>query len=131
MYSLMSYEQDDLVYDHSVYTITSIYHDSQFKMYTNYFIQLTSSEGRSEYYMNQLKKYFMTKNVETFRKETTTYQNVRDWTKEQRNETIKRTNERVNDSQVGTLVVNVSFNEISNFITKVLLDEIYTIETLS
>jgi hypothetical protein len=73
----------------------------------------------------------MTSDPETFRKGATAYRNARDWTKEQRDEAIRRANERVNDSQVGTLAVDASFGGISSFTTEASLDEAYTIEALS
>ncbi|ERF69373.1 hypothetical protein EPUS_08645 [Endocarpon pusillum Z07020] len=131
MYSLQSYEEDEPVHDNNAYTITSIYSDGQLKMYTSHPTQPTSPEGRPEYCMTQLKGYSMTSDPETFRKGATAYRNARDWTKEQRDEAIKRANEKVNDSQVGTLAVDASFGGISSFTTEDSLDEAYMIEALS
>ena len=61
----------------------------------------------------------------------TVYRNVRNQTKEQRDEAIKQTNEKANDNQVKTLTVDTSFNKISNFTTDVSLDKTYTIKVLS
>ncbi|KAL9103882.1 MAG: hypothetical protein Q9163_001119 [Psora crenata] len=52
-----------------------------------------------------------------FVKGATAYRNARDWTKEQRDQAIKRANERVNDSQVGTLAIDASFGGASSFTT--------------
>ncbi len=67
----------------------------------------------------------MTSDRETFRKGAIAYRNARDWTKEQRDEAIKRANERASDSQIRTLTVDASFT------TSTSLDEIDTIEALS
>ena len=131
MYSLMSYGQDDPTYDNNTYTITSIYHGGTLKMYTSHPSQSTGPEGRPEYCMTQLNTWGMTGNAEAFRQGATAYRNARDWTKEQRDEAIKRANKRANDSQVGTLAVDASFGEVSNFTTDASLDETYTIEALS
>ena len=40
-------------------------------------------------------------------------------------------NKKVNDNQVETLTVNVSFDGVSSFTTDVLLNETYTIKELS
>ena len=114
MHSLQLYGQDKPAYDNKAYTITSIYHGGTLKMYTSHPTQSTSPGGRPEYYMNQLNTWGMTGNAETCRQGTTAYRNARDWAKEQRDEAIKRANERVNESQVGAS-----------------LDETYTTEALS
>ena len=114
MNSLQSYGEDEPVYDNNAYTIMSIYSDGQLKMYTSHPTQPSSPGGRPEYCMNQLRSFAMTDTAETFRQGATAYRNARDWAKEQRDEAIKRANERVNESQVGAS-----------------LDETYTTEALS
>lgn len=74
---------------------------------------------------------YMTHNRETFREGATLYRNARDWTKEQRDEAIRRANKRANDSQVRTLAVDASLGGVSSFPTEASLDQAYTIETLS
>jgi ERCC4-type nuclease len=81
--------------------------------------------------MTQLNTWDITGNAKTFRQGATAYRNARDWTKEQRDEAIKRANKKVNDSQIRTLAVNASFGGISSFTTEDSLDEAYTIEALS
>lgn len=44
---------------------------------------------------------------------------------------IRCANKKVNDSQVKILAINARLNEIFKFITKLLLDQLYTIESLS
>ena len=131
MHSLQSYGEDEPVHDNNAYAITSIYSNGQLKMYTSHPTQPTSPKGRPEYCMTQLNTWGMTGNLDTFRQGATAYRNARDWTKEQRDEAIRRANERANDSQVGTLAVDASFGGVSSFTTEASLDEASTIKALS
>ena len=133
MHSLQSYGQDKATYDNNAYTITSIYHGGTglLQMYTSHPTQPISPGGRPEYCMTQLGAYAMTHNRETFRQGATVYRNARDWTKEQRDEAIKQTNERAFDSQSGTLSAEASFSRAFSFTTGASLDETYTTEALS
>ncbi|KAF7512803.1 hypothetical protein GJ744_000370 [Endocarpon pusillum] len=54
MHSLQSYREDKPVHDNNAYTITSIYHGGQLKMYTSHPAQLTNPGSRPEYCMTQL-----------------------------------------------------------------------------
>jgi hypothetical protein len=130
MHSLQSYGQDKATHDNKAYTITSVYYGGTglLQMYTSHPTQLTSPGGQPKYCMNQLNTWGMTGNAETFRQGATAYRNARDWTKEQRDQAIKRANERANDSQVGTLA---GFSGVSSFTTGASLDETYIIEALS
>lgn len=78
IHNLQSYGEGQPVYDNKAYTITSIYSDGQFKMYTSHPTQPTGPGGRPEYCMNQLGAYAMTHNQEIFRQEATAYRNARD-----------------------------------------------------
>ena len=128
MQSLQSYGEDEPVHTNNAYVITSIYSDGQLKMYTSHLTQPTSPKGRPEYCMTQLNTWGMTGNLDTFRQGATAYRNARDWTKEQRDEAIRRANERANDRQVGTLAVEASFGGVT---TEASLDETSTIEAPS
>lgn len=97
MHSLQSYRQDEPTYDNSAYTITSIYHGGQLKIYTSHPAQPNGSGSRPEYYMTQLRSFAMTDTADTFRQGATAFRNARDWTKEQRDEAISQANERVSD----------------------------------
>ncbi|KAF2816851.1 uncharacterized protein BDZ99DRAFT_483960 [Mytilinidion resinicola] len=96
MHSLQSYGRDEPVSDDNAYTITSTYHGGTLKMYTSHRTQPTSAGGRPEYYMTQLRSFAMTDTAETFRQGARAYRNLRDWTKEQRDEAIQQANERAN-----------------------------------
>jgi hypothetical protein len=97
MHSLQSYGQGSPIYDKNAYTITSIYNDGQLRMYTSHPAQPPGPGTRSEYHMNQLRAFAMTDNRDAFRDGATAFRNARDWTEEQRNEAIKRANERAID----------------------------------
>lgn len=112
MYSLQSYGKEELVYNNEAYTITAIYSDGQLKLYTCHPTQPTSPGGRPEHCMTQLRTFAMTNSAESFRQGATAYRNARDWTKEQRDEAIRRANEVADDSQVETLVVDASFRVV-------------------
>jgi hypothetical protein len=77
-------------------------------MYTSYPAQPASLGGRPKYYMSQINTWGMTGNVETFRQGATTYRNAREQVEEQRDEVIRRANERANESQDGPLAVDGS-----------------------
>src|SRR5271156_6090562 len=73
----------------------------------------------------------MTGNIETFRQGATAYRNARDWAKEQRDEAIRRANERAGECQAETLAADASFGQASSFASEATLDGTYTIEALS
>ena len=99
MHSLRSYGEGESAYDNNAYTVTSIYHGGQLKMYTSHPVEGTGPHaGKSEYYMHQINTYGMTGNPETFRQGATAFRNLRDWTEEQRNAAIARANEKANDA---------------------------------
>ena len=131
MHSLQSYGQEKSVFDKNAFTITSIYHDGQLKMYTSHPIQPISLEHRPEYCMTQLRSFAMTDTANTFRQGAAAFRNMRDWTKEQRDNAITRANERVNDSQAGLLAVDASdFSLITSFASEASIEP-YEIEPLT
>lgn len=130
MLRLHSYAQDNLVYDNNAYTFTSTYHDGQLKMFTSHPVQLTDGGGRSEYYMHQLNSWGMTGNVETFRQGATYYRNAGDLAKEQRDEAIRRANQKVSEQPV-ILTVEASFEEATSFESVAALKGASAIEALS
>ncbi|EFE33524.1 uncharacterized protein ARB_07469 [Trichophyton benhamiae CBS 112371] len=94
MHKLQSYKQDELSRDNNAYTITSIYHGGQLKLYTTHPTAPRESDGRPEYIMTSLRSFAMADSLDTFRGGATAYRNARDWAKEQRDEFIKSANER-------------------------------------
>lgn len=127
MHSLQSYGQEKPVYDNKAYTITSIYHNGQLKMYTVHPAQPNGPGSRPEYYMTQLKGWSMTSDPETFRKGATAFRNARDWAREQRDQAIEKANQRVDANLAGSLTVDTS----SSLEIETPPDESPTIETLS
>ena len=130
MDSLRSYGQENSSRDTNAYTISSIYHDGTLKMYTSHPAQLISPGSRPEYSMHQLNTWGMTGNIETFRQGATYYRNGRDWAKEQRDETIRRANERVDEYHAGTLAIDASFAQASSFASEAISDGTCIIKAL-
>lgn len=131
MHSLQSYGQHEPVYDNNAYTITSTYHGGVLKMYTSHLTQPTRPRGQPEYFKTYLNGYCMTGDLETFRKGASAYRNARDWAKEQRDEAIKKANERSFNSQIGTLTADSSFGRAFSSTAGASLDETDTIEAQS
>jgi hypothetical protein len=100
-------------------------------MYTSHLSQPASPGYRPECFMNQLNTWGMTGNIETFRQGATYYRNSRDWAKEQRDEVIRRANERVDEYHARTLAIDASFAQASSFASEATSDGTYTIEALS
>ncbi|EGD84830.1 hypothetical protein H112_08546 [Trichophyton rubrum D6] len=94
MHKLQSYKQDEPSSDNNAYTITSIYHGGQLKLYTTHPTAPRESDGRPEYIMTSLRSFAMADGLDTFRSGASAYRNARDWAKEQRDEFIKSANER-------------------------------------
>jgi hypothetical protein len=94
MQSLQLYGQPELVYDNNAYTITSTFDGEHLHIFTTHPTQPADPSGRPEYHMNQLNTWGMTGNAETFRQGATAYRNMRDWTKEKRDEFIEVANKR-------------------------------------
>ena len=81
--------------------------------------------------MYQLKGWSMTSDLETFRKGATYYRNGRDWAMEQRDEAIRRANERVDKHHLGTLAIDAGITQASSFVSEATLDKTSMIEALS
>lgn len=80
IYSLQSFKSEPR-YDDNAYTITSIYHGGQLKMYTSHPIQPSIPGGRPGYIMTQIKTFSLTGDVDTFRKGAAAFRNGREWAK--------------------------------------------------
>lgn len=117
MHSLQAYGKDESTYDNAAYTITSTYLAGFLQIYTVHPIPPAIPGGRTEYCMNLLRSFAINDTAETFRQGVTGYRNARDWAKEQRDEAIKRSNEKVKDRPVERLAVNASSGKISRFPT--------------
>ncbi|MCJ1465175.1 hypothetical protein MMC07_003791 [Pseudocyphellaria aurata] len=55
----------------------------------------------------------------------------RDWAKEQRDEAIRRANEKVDEDRAEALAIDTTFAQASSFTSEVTLDETFTIEALT
>jgi hypothetical protein len=122
MHSLQSYGEDKPVSHNNAYTITSIYHGGQLKMYTSHPTQPTSPGGRLEYHMTQISTWGMTGNPETFRNGATAYRNVRNWAKEQRDKVVEQANKRANHVEAEALVRYLSMQSVLMEPSRNLLD---------
>jgi hypothetical protein len=116
MHSLQSYGQDELAYDNNAYTVTSIYHGGQLKIYTSRPAQPNGPGSQPKYYMTQIKGWSMTSDPETFRQGAKAFRNLRDWTKEQRDEAIRRANETATNLRSQT---PINSTLVSSFTTEV------------
>lgn len=93
------------MYDGNAYTITSIYAGGTLTLYTSHPVQPRKPGGQPEYYMNQLRGWLLTDNLESFRQGVTAYRNARDWAKEKRDEFIKAANRRATDHHTASASV--------------------------
>ncbi|MCJ1313685.1 hypothetical protein MMC25_007364 [Agyrium rufum] len=131
MCSLQSYGREDASYFNKAYTLTSLYHGGSLKMFTTYPSQQTSSRSQPGYLMHQLNAWCITGNIETFRQGVTYYRNGKDWTKKQRDEAIRRANEKVNKDCAKTLATDTCFAQASSFASEATSDKTYTIEAFT
>lgn len=95
IHCLQSYRQTEPQYDNNAYTITSIYHGGQLKMYTSHPIPPLVAGGQPGFVMTQIKTWGMTGDVDTFRQGAAAFRNGRDWAKRERDKVIDETNERI------------------------------------
>ncbi|KAG5756705.1 hypothetical protein H9Q70_000683 [Fusarium xylarioides] len=95
--SLQSYccEDRQLQYDNDAYTLTSIYHGGQLKMYTMHPIAPSKVNAQPQFVMTLVKAWVLTSDVDAFREGVSAFRNGRDWTMQQRDEAIRRANEMV------------------------------------
>ncbi|EXK26998.1 hypothetical protein ACKLNR_014539 [Fusarium oxysporum f. sp. zingiberi] len=98
--SLQSYccEDHQQQYDNDAYTLTSIYHGGQLKMYTMHPIPPSTANARPQYIMTLVKAWVLTSDVDAFREGVAAFRNGRDWTMQQRDEAIRRANEKVSEA---------------------------------
>ncbi|GAB0145810.1 hypothetical protein EsHS_00006230 [Epichloe bromicola] len=95
MHSLQSYGQPELEYDNKAYTISSIYHGGQLKMFASHPIPPRTAEEKPGFVMTQIKTWGLTGDADTFRQGASAFRNARDWAKEQRDYAIQQANELV------------------------------------
>lgn len=132
MHELRSYVDSETTYDNNAYTITSTYHgDSEtLIVYTTHLTLFKDIKRSIEYCMTQLNLFVTINNSEIFRQETTLLRNVRELTKEKREELIAATNGKVLDAKHSDLMsftqsfVSLSSNESVNSESETLTDEL-------
>lgn len=95
IHSLQSFMVSEPRYDNNAYTITSIYHGGQLKMYTSHPISPSKPGAQPGNIMTQINTWGLTGDVDTFRKGAAAYRNGRDWAKRQRDSAIKQAHENV------------------------------------
>jgi len=88
--------------DNTAYTITSVYHGGQLKMYTSHPIPASGPSRDCGFVMTQIKTWGLTGDADTFRRGAGAYRNLRDWAKTQRDNAIEAANERLLTSTGGT-----------------------------
>ncbi|TWU71291.1 hypothetical protein ED733_001670 [Metarhizium rileyi] len=89
------YEQSEPKYDNNAYTLTSLYHGGQLKMYTSHPIPPAVVGGQPGFVMTQIDSWSVTGNCDAFRQGATAFRNGRDWAKCQRDSAIHEANERL------------------------------------
>ena len=97
MHALQSFGEESATYDNNAYTITSIYHGGQLKMFTSHPFRRRSSDSGPEYCMTPLRSFAMADTANTFREGATFLRNARVWTKEQRDLAISQANRRARE----------------------------------
>ena len=97
MQKLQSYKLEKSIYDSNIYIITSIYYNSQLKLYITHFIQSTCSEDSLKYFMIQLNTWNMIDNSEIFWQKMTAFWNERNLTKKWKDKFIKIVNSIISD----------------------------------
>ncbi|KAG8407370.1 hypothetical protein J3458_020849 [Metarhizium acridum] len=95
IHSLQSHGIPDPQYDNKAYTISSVYHGGQLKMYSSHPIPPCSPEDKPGCVTTHIKSWALTGDADSFRQGATAYRNARDWTKQARDEAIKLANQRL------------------------------------
>ncbi len=110
--SLHSYGASGSTQDKTARTVTCTYHDGQLKMYTTHPVHATTPQPRTEYVMTQVKAFALTSDSDSFRQGATAYRNARDWAKRQRDEAIRKANDRAGVNAALSFATDISDNTI-------------------
>jgi len=94
MQVLQSYGKPDPIFDGNAYTIVVTQCDGYLKFYSLHPTKSVESGSPVQYHMTCLASFAIV-SVETLQAAVTAYRNLRDWTKEKRDEFIATANERV------------------------------------
>jgi hypothetical protein len=98
--SLQSYccEDHGKQFDNDAYTLTSIYHGGQLKMYTMHPVAPSTVNAAPQYVMTLVKAWVLTSDVDAFREGVAAFRNGRDWAMQQRDEAIRRANAKLSEA---------------------------------
>ncbi|QPH15597.1 hypothetical protein C2857_000037 [Epichloe festucae Fl1] len=99
IHSLQSHGITEPQYDNKAYTISSIYHGGQLKMYSTHPIAPCDSEAKPGYVTTHVRSWALAGDADSFRQGAAAYRNARDWTKQMRDEAIKLANQRTFGNQ--------------------------------
>ncbi len=94
-HSLQIYTAGESVYDNRAYIIGCIYHVGTLKIYICHPIRPTTPGTQLELVITQIKAYTLTNDPDTFRQGVSAYRQAMAWTKQQRDDAIRETNEKV------------------------------------
>ena len=97
IHNLQTYGQET-AYDGCAYTFTSTYSDGTLKMFTSHPTKPRREGERPGYYMNQVKGWCITSDIEAFRQGATWFRNGRDLAERWRNDFIKAANNRLHSN---------------------------------
>jgi hypothetical protein len=95
MQSIQSYKSARPIYDNRAYTITGTYHDGTLKLYTSHVVRPEDPQLPPAYVMTQLNSWSLTGELSGFCAGVAAYRNARDWAKSQRDEAIRKANDRL------------------------------------
>ena len=114
IYKLRLFKTDNtLVYNNNIYIITSIYYDSQLKIYTIYFTQSIDYKKSSESYITQFNSWILTDFYKQFRQEISVFRNIRNWTKLKQDKLIAVVNSRITNNLKKIFILQFSIYYIS------------------
>ncbi|KPM41205.1 hypothetical protein AK830_g5335 [Neonectria ditissima] len=102
IHSLQSYASSVPEHNHGAYTISAAYSSGgSLKLYAHHLVHSSTLDGevRTEFAMTQLRGFDLTDNLDTFREGLTAYRNAADWCKQQRDDAIKKANDKVFSTQ--------------------------------
>jgi hypothetical protein len=91
----LSYGHNELVYDNKAYTLSTIYHGGQLKIYTHYAACPNGPGNLTHYYMHQVAAIALTNNKDSYVQGLIALRNGVQWAKEMREIAIARMNEMV------------------------------------
>ncbi|KAG5984585.1 hypothetical protein E4U55_004136 [Claviceps digitariae] len=94
IHRLQCYKTSKLQYDNKAYTLTSVYHGGQLKMYTVHPTQPATRDGQPGFVVTHIKSWLLTGDVNSFRQGVSAFRNGRAWAERQRDLAINEANKR-------------------------------------